>query len=114
MARKLVQTEHYFVQKAFDVDSVTLTPIVLVDQDAIELHIRNSSPIIGFWIYTDELDEDTKEYVYPGSIKSFSDPGFPNYPPPFRADTPRIWVKVDSGVGPINTTWRVVTKYVPY
>lgn len=112
---ELGQTTSIFVNKRFNVDSVTLTPINLVNQDAYEVTIRNSNPIVGFWIYTDPLDEATKEYVYPGMARTYSDPsGLGHRPPPFRRDVNRLWVKVDSGVGPMETTWRVATVYSTY
>lgn len=100
-----------FVQRRFAVDSVSLTPIYLTDYDAFDVHLKNSDPLVGWWIYTDETDEDSKEYVFPGAVKSFVDTLIDKTPAPFPRHTPKLWVKVDSGVGPMETTWRTVKEY---
>lgn len=104
-----------FVQSRHAVDSVTLTPIYLTTFDALDVTIRNYDPLVGWWIYTNNADEGTKRYMYPGSEMSFIDALLgghrPTGPVAFPASISRLWVKVDSGVGPMEATWRVVKKY---
>lgn len=103
-----------FVQSRHAVDSVTLTPIYLTTHDALDVSLRNFDPLVGWWVYTDSADEGTKRYMYPGSEMSFLDfasNGRKVGPVSFPRNNPRLWVKVDSGVGPIEATWRVTKEY---